>query len=172
VKVVVKTGDVLDEAVDVLICTANPLLAMSGGVNGAILARGGQDVQKELQAQFKTGGKGFVAPGTIVRTGPGPLRVKHILHAVGVDMSYNSSIELIAGLLRAGLEKAAHLGAKTVATPAIATGYGPLTMKEFAQACKSAIGQSPTGVEELRVVLRDKDDADLVGKILGLSGSS
>ena len=36
-KVIVKQGDVLVEAVDILICTANPTLSMSGGVNGAIL---------------------------------------------------------------------------------------------------------------------------------------
>jgi O-acetyl-ADP-ribose deacetylase (regulator of RNase III) len=162
VKVVVKTGDVLDEQVDVLICTANPLLAMSGGVNGAILARGGQDVQKELQAQFKTGGKGFVAPGTIVRTGPGPLLVKHILHAVGVDMSYNSSVELVSELLATALKEASRLGAKTVATPAIATGYGPLTIADFAQACQKGLRKSYPGLEELRIVLRAQEDVDVV----------
>jgi O-acetyl-ADP-ribose deacetylase (regulator of RNase III) len=139
---------------------------MSGGVNGAILARGGHEVQKELEAEFRTGGRGFVDPGTIVRTGPGPLQVKHILQAV-VDMSYNSSVELIARLLRSALEEAARLRAKTVATPAIATGYGPLTMLEFAQACKTALAHPSQGIEELRIVLRDKEDVDLVNGALG-----
>jgi O-acetyl-ADP-ribose deacetylase (regulator of RNase III) len=167
VRVLVKAGDVLDEVVDVLICTANPLLAMSGGVNGAILARGGEGVQKELQAQFRTGGKGFVAPGTIVRTGPGPLRVKHILHAVGVDMFYNSSVELVSNLLKTALSEASQLGAKTVATPAIATGYGPLSMDQFSEAIRVALAQAYPGLEEVRIVLRDRDDADRVAKVVG-----
>ena len=165
-RIVVKQGDVLDELVDVLICTANPLLAMSGGVNGAILARGGQGIQAELSSNFKTGDRGFVTPGTVVRTGPGPLSVKHILHAVGVDMSYNSSIDLVSMLLKSALMEASRLGATTVATPAIATGYGPLTMSDFAEACNQALGLTYPGLEELRIVLRAQDDANLVTKAI------
>ena len=49
----VKVGDVLDEHADVLICPANPWLNLSGGVNGAILMRGGQAVQDELQSHLR-----------------------------------------------------------------------------------------------------------------------
>ena len=39
-KLTIKVGDVLNEKVDVLICTANPGLQMTGGVNGDLLQRG------------------------------------------------------------------------------------------------------------------------------------
>lgn len=163
-KIIVKAGDVLDEEVDVLICTANPWLAMSGGVNGAILSRGGRDVQAELQAQYKSRGKGSVPAGTVLRTGPGPLRVKHILHAVGVTPFYESSVELVATLLQTALQEASRLGAKVVATPAIATGYGPLSMEQFAQACRAALAADYPGLDETRVVLRTQEDADVVAR--------
>lgn len=45
--VIVKSGDILDERVDVLVSTANVHLLMTGGVNGAILMRDGESVQQE-----------------------------------------------------------------------------------------------------------------------------
>lgn len=160
--VIVKQGDVLDEAVDVLICTANALLRMSGGVNGEILARGGKDVQHELDRYLRQIGRPAVDRGTVVRTGPGPLSVKHILHAVGVNAFYESSIEVVAALLRKALAEAGSLGAKTVATPALATGYGPLSIADFGAALASALQGSYPGIEELRVVLRDSDGVEAV----------
>jgi O-acetyl-ADP-ribose deacetylase len=171
-RLIVKQGDVLDEAVDVLICTANALLRMSGGVNGAILARGGKDVQNELNQYLKQIGRPAVDRGSVVRTGPGPLAVKHILHAVGVNAFYESSADVIASLVKKALAEAAALGAKTVATPAIATGYGPLTMAEFARGLREAVRVAPPGIQELRVVLRKPEEVDEVRQVcnFGTSG--
>ena len=169
-RVTVKQGDVLDEIVDVLICTANPTLGMSGGVNGALLQRGGSGIQAELK-QYLVGRHILsVERGAVVRTGPGPLAVKHILHAVGVNAFYESSVDVIAALLKKALSEAAGLGARTVATPAIATGYGPLSMSDFGAGLASAISGSYPGIEELRVVLRDSDDAALIRRAVDLAG--
>ena len=169
-KVIVKQGDVLDEAVDVLICTANPTLGMSGGVNGALLARGGAGVQTELKQYLVQRERMSVEQGTVVLTGPGPLAVKHILHAVGVNAFYESSVDVIATLLKKALSEAAGLGARSVATPAIATGYGPLTIADFGQALVSALSNTYPGVEELRVVLRDPADAALIRRAVEKAG--
>jgi len=163
-RVVVKVGDVLEEDVDVLLCTANALLRMSGGVNGALLQRGGEGVQAELDDYLKKNGKRSVPRGSIVRTGPGPLRVKHILHVVGVDVFYDTSVAVIARALREALEQARRLEARTVASPALATGYGPLTLEEFGRALKEALATA--AVEELRIVLRKEDDAQIVRDVL------
>jgi len=160
------SGDVLDERVDVLICTANPTLGMSGGVNGALLLRGGDSVQRELKAYLSGLRKMYVEAGTVVRTGPGPLAVKHILHAVGVNSQYESSVELIRDLLSSALSEAARLGAHTVATPALATGYGPLTMTQFAEALSGAIRRDYPGLRELRVVLRSPESIVEVNRVL------
>ena len=66
--IVVKSGDILDERVDVLVSSANTQLNMSGGVNGAILHRGGQGVQAELRAHLAKLGRHWVEPGAVVLT--------------------------------------------------------------------------------------------------------
>jgi O-acetyl-ADP-ribose deacetylase (regulator of RNase III) len=121
-RVVVKAGDILDERVDVLISSANPDLNMSGGVNGAILLRGGQTVQDELKAYLREHDARWVEPGDVVKTGPGPLAVRAILHAVAIDRAYRSDTALVQRTIQTALQRAAELDAETVALPALATG--------------------------------------------------
>jgi O-acetyl-ADP-ribose deacetylase (regulator of RNase III) len=166
VRVLVKTGDVLDESVDALVSTANPHLNMSGGVNGAILLRGGEDVQQELHEHLRQSGKPTVPPGAVVVTGPGPLKAGRILHTVAVDVLYGSSVAVVRDSLTNALTRAAELGARTVATPALATGYGPLAMEEFARGLRGALGREYPPVEELRVVVRNDEDAATVLGVL------
>ena len=45
---VVKHGDILDEPADVLVCSANVNLSLSGGVGGAFLRRDGPEMQRFL----------------------------------------------------------------------------------------------------------------------------
>jgi O-acetyl-ADP-ribose deacetylase (regulator of RNase III) len=168
VKIDVLVGDVLDVAADVLVSTANPWLQMTGGVNLAILLRPrGEDVHAELQRHLPaaSGPHRMVPPGTVVRTGPGSLPVKHILHAVAIDPSYDSSVALVADLIAAALDQARALAARTVTMPALATGFGPLSMDDFADALRQAAarrGDDWSPLETLTVVLRSEEDADAV----------
>ena len=165
-KVIVKSGDVLDEKVDVLICTANPLLRMSGGVNGMLLQRDGRTVQEELNRYLGDRKLNHVPRGTIVPTGPGPLAVSHILHAVGVDVFYATTIPIVEDLIRLALGECLRLKARTVAMPALATGYGPLTIAEFGAALGQAVTAPFEGIDELRVVLRTEEEAEEVRRAL------
>src|SRR6516162_2484004 len=141
-KIEILVGDVLDVPADVLISTANPWLQMTGGVNLKIILRPrGEDVHAELQRHLRASGGRYVAPGTVVRTGPGSLPVRHILHAVAIDPSYESSVELVANTLVSALTRARELGAKVVSVPALGTGFGPLTMKDFGAALKQALAR-------------------------------
>jgi O-acetyl-ADP-ribose deacetylase (regulator of RNase III) len=155
----VKVGDVLDEHADVLICPANPWLNLSGGVNGAILMRGGQAVQDELHSHLRRAGRTAVEAGTVVCTGPGPLRVKHILHAVAIDPFYGSSVELVKQTIESALGTARSLGAVTVSMPMLATGYGPLTAEQFGRAVADVVGRDWPPIEQLTIVVRRDDDA-------------
>jgi len=161
-EVQVKLGDVLDEEADVLISTANPWLNMSGGVNGAILLRGGEGVQDELRGYLREHGKPHVEPGSVVRTGPGPLPVKHVLHGVAIDAFYGSSVELVERTLGQALGQARQLGASTVVTPALATGYGPLTMEQFAEALSRTLARDWPPLARLTVVLRREEAVQVV----------
>jgi len=160
--IIVKVGDVLDEQTDVLTCSANPWLNLSGGVNGAILLRGGQSIQDELKRYLKTNGRPAVEPGTVVRSGPGPLAVKHILHAVAIDPFYGSSVSLVQKTIESALGIAQSLGARTVAMPMLATGYGPLTAQQFATALSPIARHDWPPIEQLIVVVRRDEDAEVV----------
>jgi O-acetyl-ADP-ribose deacetylase (regulator of RNase III) len=162
-KAEVLVGDVLDVPADVLISTANPWLQMTGGVNLKIILRpSGELVHAELQAHLRASGGKYVEAGTVVRTGPASLPVRHILHAVSIDPSYDSSVELVAQTLGRALGMARELGARTVTVPALATGFGPLSMEEFAEAVKRVLAQDWSPVETLKVVLLKAEDAEIV----------
>ena len=162
-KIDVIVGDVLDVTADVLIATANPWLQMTGGVNLAILLRPqGELVHEELQRHLPATGRRLVEPGTVVRTGPGSLPVKHVLHAVAIDPSYDSSVELVTATLGKALALARNLGARTVSTAALATGFGPLSMADFAEAVAQVAQQDWSPLETLTVVLRQQEDAEVV----------
>ena len=165
-RVIVTHGDILDEAADVLICSANVHLNLSGGVGGAILARGGDEIQRALHESLRRTGRSWVEPGTVVGTGPGPLRVGHILHAVAIDGFYGSSVDLLRRTIERALAEAARLGARSVALPSLATGYGPLSPGDFAEALRAALAHLDVPIEELRVVLRHEDEARAVAAAL------
>lgn len=163
----VLVGNVLDVPADVLISTANPWLQMTGGVNLAIILRPkGEDVHAELQAYLPATKPRIVPPGTVIRTGPGSLPVKHILHAVAIDPSYDSSVELVADTITKALSQARDLGAKVVSVPALGTGFGPLTMDDFATALKQALARDWSPLELLKVVLKDEDAAEIVREVI------
>ncbi|MDP6046441.1 MAG: macro domain-containing protein [Phycisphaerae bacterium] len=165
-KVICKVGDIVDEHVDVLVSTGNVQLNMSGGVNGEILLRGGQTVQDELHQYLRDHGVRHVEPGAVLEVSPGPTRARCLFYAAAIDAFYDSSVELVHRTISKALSMAADRGARTVALPALATGYGHLKFEEFAAALKLAIEQEYPGIAELRVVLRHEGDAEIVNREL------
>ena len=173
VRAIIKQGDIFEEAVDVLISTANPQLSMSGGINGEILCRGGLDVQAELREYQKQVGREFVEPATVVVTGPGPLKnVGHIVHAVAIDVWYHSSPDMVAQTITNALNAAAGLGARRVALPGLAMGYGHLPAAEFGRGLAMALRRDYAGIEELRVVLRKAEAVEAVRRELAQAGAT
>jgi len=167
-KVEVLAGNILDVAADVLISTANPWLQMTGGVNLGIIVRPkGEDVYEELQRFLRSTGKKTVEPGTVVCTGPGSLPVKNILHAVSIDPSYDSSVDLVCDTLIKALTQAHELGARTVTLAALATGFGPLSMEDFAAALRKALERDWTPMETLKVVVKYEEEANKIRENLG-----
>lgn len=166
IEIAVKVGDLLDEEADVVISTANPWLNMSGGVNGAILMRGGTLIQEELRDYLRTLGRPAVEPGTVVVTSPGSLKAKQLLHAVAIDPFYDSSVELVRHTVERALSTARQLGARTVAMPALATGYGHLTIDQFASGLAEAMRANWSPIERLVVVVRKQENADTVKRFV------
>ena len=172
--IIVKQGDLLDEASDVIVSTANPNLLMSGGVNGAILMRGGHDVQREVQVHLQRIGRKHVVPGTVVITDPGPLACKFLLHAVSINAFYESDEALIAETVSNIFRAAFELGARSLSMPALATGYGPLQVEEFARGLRQGIERFEDSDQlkeiELRIVIWRDADVERVRAILNRAG--
>jgi len=163
----VLAGNILDEPADVLIATANPWLQMTGGVNLGIIVRPqGELVYEELQRYFGDSGQKTVDPGTVVCTGPGSLPVKKILHAVSIDPSYDSSIDLVRDTIVRALSLSQQLNARTVTLAALATGFGPLLMEEFALALRQALQQDWTPLETLKIVVKHEAEAAKIREVL------
>lgn len=163
----VLASNILDIPADVLVATANPWLQMTGGVNLGIIVRPrGEDVYEELQYYLRESGKEMVDPGTVVCTGPGPLPVKNILHAVAIDRYYDSSIDLVRDTIVKALSQARELKARTVNLAALATGFGPLLMEQFGSALRQALTHDWVPLETLRVVVKHEQEAARIRAVL------
>jgi len=161
------TGDILAVKADALVCSANPFLTLSGGVGGAFLLRYGPQMQERLQAYLDTRGVRHVPPGTVVAMPPCGAPYKAVLHAVAVDGAYGSSSQRITQVVEQILTLAESTGAGSVVLPALATGYGKLTKKEFAEGLRPLVTQGRT-TRNMIVCLKREEDAVLIRALLGL----
>ncbi len=162
--VLCEVGDVLDASADVLISTANPWLNMSGGVNGAIRERC-PEIQEELLAYLRTVGKPAVAAGTVVQTSAGSLPFAHIIHAVAIDPIYDSSTKVVGDTLIAAFDLAHSLSARTVSLPALATGYGPLSIADFGRAFADCV-VGRYAFDAVTIVVRTSENAATIQSML------
>jgi O-acetyl-ADP-ribose deacetylase (regulator of RNase III) len=157
---VVKHGDILDEPADVLVCSANPWLNLSGGVGGEILLRYGPQMQAELHRHLTARGLRSVPQGEVVPCGPCDTPYRAVLHAVAVDCFYGSSPRVVEAVVTRALSLAASLGAAKVALTALATGYGRMPILDFARGLAPVLGQEFPPVAEVAVCLRGRNDAE------------
>lgn len=165
----VKLGDILDEPADVLVCSANPWLNLSGGVGGEILLRYGQRMQEELHGLLAGRGLRSVPQGEVVPCGPCGTPYKAVLHAVAVDCFYDSSPQVVEAVVSRALALAASLGAGKVALTALATGYGRMSIPDFAGGLAPILGREFPPVATVVVYLRDRGDAELLSDALAAS---
>jgi O-acetyl-ADP-ribose deacetylase (regulator of RNase III) len=162
----VKHGDILAESADVLVCSSNVYLNLSGGVGGEILLRYGNAMQVELHRFLADRGLRFANPGDVVAASSCGTPFKCVLHAVAVDAFYASSVALVRSTVHRALEMAASIHARRVALTALATGYGRLSMTDFADAIRplASLRLSPT--EDVIICVSSKRDAQELASAL------
>ena len=162
----VRRGDILDEPADVLVCAANPHLTLSGGVGGALLLRYGPALQTELNDHLDHLGRRHVDVGTVVATEAIGTPYRAVIHAVAVNAFYESSPAIVTGVVRAALAAAAQRDARTVALAAVATGYGHLTIAQFAAGLSPLTAEPFPPIERVTVVVRGADDPAEVHRVV------
>ncbi len=154
-------GDILDIPADALVCSANPFLTLSGGVGGAFLMRYGGDMQDALNRELALRGVRHVPQGTMLPMLPFASPYRVVLHAVAVDGLYQSTPDIVTKLLGVCLVEARKHKAKRIAIPALATGYGKLTLEQFALGLH-ALPDAAHQDLELLVCLRHAEDVERV----------
>jgi len=164
----VEVGDILDTPADVLVCSANVFLNLSGGVGGAFLLRYGPEMQCALHEYLQERGIRHIHRGAVVSMPPcgSPYRV--VLHAVAVDASYESSSAVVTSVVQQCLSDASKVGARIVALPALATGYGELLVRDFISGVQPLLKVAFPPVEEVRIVVRSSDDAQAISASLSV----
>lgn len=120
-------GDLTEQAVDAIVNAANNDLLLGSGVAGAIARRGGPAIAAECAAH------GPIAVGEAAVTGAGELSARWVIHAAGMPLGGRATSESVASALRASLERAVEIGARTLAVPAIGAGVGGLALQRCAE---------------------------------------
>lgn len=164
-------GDLTLEKVDAIVNAANSHLSHGGGVAGAIVARGGIEIQRESDQWIKK--HGLVATGEVAVTNAGSLPCRFIIHAVGPVWHGGSQgeDELLYAAITHSLEKAQHLGLKSIAIPAISSGIFGFPKERNAQIIIRAVldfcRNNPASVlREIRLTNIDPLTSDLLKEAL------
>ncbi len=160
-------GNLLDQPADVLICSGNPFLNLSGGVGADLLNRYGQAIQDELRTYLKSRQLRYVQPCDVVPTYSGDTPHKAILHAVAIDAFYDTSPAWITTTIEKALTMAAQHDAKTIALAALATGYGRLSMEEFAEGLRPLLSIEFPPIEQITICLSNQAKFNALREALG-----
>jgi len=128
VTITVISCDITKLEVDAIVNAANSLLIMGGGVAGAILRAGGNEIQQEANK------KAPVPVGKAVATTAGKLKAKYVIHAPTMEQpAMPTSKQKVRLATRGALECARQLDITSIAFPGMGTGVGGLNLEEAAE---------------------------------------
>jgi O-acetyl-ADP-ribose deacetylase (regulator of RNase III) len=144
-------GDITAADVDAVVNAANTDLLLGAGVAGAIRRAGGPAIQEECSRI------GPVPLGEAAITTGGNLKARYVIHAAGMHLGSGVSAESCAAATRNSLLRAREKKLKSIAFPAIGTGFGGLDMAACARVMLQAVRENPKAVERVVFVLWDEE---------------
>lgn len=152
-------GDITAETVDAIVNAANTYLEHGSGVAGAIVRRGGPQVQAESSQWVRD--HGLVTHEEPAFTHAGTLPCRYVIHAVGPRWGEGDKEAKLTAALRGSLQVAEHLGLSSIALPAISTGIFGFPKSLAARVCLASIqgylADTPTSnLKLIRLVLFDQ----------------
>jgi len=140
-------GDITDLEVDAIVNAANSSLKMGGGVAGAILRKGGRQIQEECDKI------GYCPVGSAVITSGGKLKAKHVIHAVGPRYGEGNEDEKLRNATLNSLRLADKNNLSTIAFPAISTGIFGFPKERCAEIMLSETAAYLRGKTQLKEVI-------------------
>lgn len=150
-----KQGNIIDEPADVLICSANVSLNLSGGVGADLLGRYGVKMQNELYQIVAARTPRAARQGEVFTYAGPEVPYKAILHAVAIDGWYHSSPGVVREIIEKSFNIAKGLNARKVALTALATGYGSLTLKDFSNGVRPLLNRDFFPIAEVCICLME-----------------
>ncbi len=150
-------GDITEESVDAIVNAANEYLKHGGGVAGAIVRKGGYEIQEESDKI------GYVPTGSAAITSAGKLPAKFVIHAVGPVWKGGESQEdeKLQSAVLSSLKIAHERKLKSISFPAISAGIFGFPKERCAKilietAVKFLEENPHTSIEEIRFCLFDE----------------
>ncbi len=113
-------GDITEERVEAIVNAANAQLAHGAGVAGAIVRKGGRQIQVESDQWVHE--HGLVSHAEPAYTHAGNLPCRYVIHAVGPRGIEPDKTPKLSAAVRGSLQRAEELGLASIALPAISTG--------------------------------------------------
>jgi O-acetyl-ADP-ribose deacetylase (regulator of RNase III) len=152
-------GDLTIEQVDAIVNAANAYLKHGGGVAGAIVQRGGGQIQLESDAWVHQWGS--VRHEKPAYTGAGKLPCRYVIHAVGPVWGEGEEDSKLTAAVTGSLALADQLGLTSIAFPAISTGIFGFPKERAARLISIAIQeyfekQAGSGIKLVRLTLYDQ----------------
>jgi O-acetyl-ADP-ribose deacetylase (regulator of RNase III) len=152
-RVLIISGDLVDQEVDAIVNAANNDLVLGAGVAGAIRRRGGPSIQDECDAH------GPVAVGDAAITGAGQLRARFVIHAASMALGGRTTSQSLRSSMDAVFRLAQANGVSSIAIPAVGTGIAGFPLDECARIMADCVRRAQAAgwePEEVRFVLYDE----------------
>jgi len=148
-------ADLTRQRVDAIVNAANEYLVHGGGLAGAIVLAGGEEIQDESDRWVAEHGP--LSPGVAAVTGAGRLPARMVIHVAGpIHREGQDNEALLQVAVGAALDAAAARGCRTMALPAISAGIFGYPLREAAQviaaSCASWATAHPGSLDEIRLV--------------------
>lgn len=162
-------GDLTEEAVDAVVNAANERLAHGGGLAGALVRRGGREIQAESDAWVRA--HGLAGHSRPALTGAGRLPCRAIIHAVGPVWGSGDEDAKLRAAYTAALALARDQGFQSLAFPSLSTGIFGFPVERAApiavQAVRAFCAAHPDAPpREIRFTLIDTPTLTVFGRAL------
>jgi putative ATPase len=153
-------GDITAETVDAIVNAANSYLEHGSGVAGAIVRRGGQQIQAESSQWVREHGQVTHAEPAFTHAGKLPCR--YVIHAVGPIWGEGDEEDKLEAAVHGSLQLADRLSLGSIAFPAISTGiFGfpkPLAAQVMLASIQDYLVNHPaSSLKLIRLVLFDQE---------------